>query len=127
MIDNKKFSWRKRAKSFVYAFAGIKMLLKNEHNAWIHSAIAVCVIICGFLFNLSSYEWIHIIICIGIVLMAEAFNTAIETLADKVNPEQDPIIKKTKDVAAGAVLLVSLMAIAVGLIIFIPKFFDLFV
>ena len=78
-MSNKKFSWKKRALSFVYAFEGIKTLLKNEHNAWIHTVIAILVVIFGFIFQLSSLEWIAIILCIGIVLMAEAFNTRISS------------------------------------------------
>lgn len=126
MCDN-KFSWKKRAKSFVFAFAGIKIVLKNEHNAWIHLLIASLVLIFGLIFNLSSLEWVAILLCIGIVFMAEAFNTSIETLADRVNSEQDPMIKKTKDVAAGAVLIVAVISVIVGLIIFIPKFIEYFI
>lgn len=126
-MSEKKFSWKKRAKSFQFAFAGIKMLLRNEHNAWIHSVTALLVLVFGFIFQLSPLEWVAVFLCIGIVLMAEAFNTSIEALADRVNPEQDPMIKKAKDVAAGAVLIAALMSVAVGLIIFIPKFIDFIV
>ena len=93
MCDN-KFSWKKRAKSFVFAFAGIKIVLKNEHNAWIHLLIASLVLIFGLIFNLSSLEWVAILLCIGIVFMAEAFNTSIETLADSIVFRPQKIIVK---------------------------------
>lgn len=111
-----------RGKSFKYAWQGIVGLFKHEPNAQIHLAAAILVVMVGSTQELSAGEWCAIAICIGGVFMAEAFNTAIEKLADKVCAEQDPIIKIVKDVAAGAVLLFVLAAIAVGLIIFIPKF-----
>ena len=72
-------------------------------------------------FGLSSMEWIVICLCIGLVLSAEAVNSAIEALADRVSPAYDEAIKRTKDLAAGAVLLLAIASAVVGLIIFLPK------
>lgn len=119
--EEKDFSWLARAKSFRYAFQGIKTLFKSEHNAWIHLTAAVLVIFCGFELEISATEWCIVVICIGAVTMAEAFNTAIEAIADKVSPEYNPLIGKAKDVAAGGVLLMAIGAAACGLIIFLPK------
>ena len=116
--------WKKRAKSFVYAWKGIRTLFGSEANAKVHLAAAVLVVIAGFLLRLSPAEWSAIIICIGGVFMAEGFNTALEKVCDKVSPEINPLIGAAKDVAAGAVLLFVIGAVAVGLIIFIPKFID---
>lgn len=121
-----KFSFKKRAKSFVYAFAGIKELIKKEHNAWIHCFATICVIVCGIFFNISRMEWIAVSICIGMVLMAEAFNSAIERLTDIVSPEYNKKAGKVKDLAAGAVLLAAISAATVGLIIFVPKVMTIF-
>ena len=66
-------------------------------------------------------EWIVICLCIGLVLSAEAVNSAIEALADRVSPAYDEAIKRTKDLAAGAVLLLAIASAVVGLIIFLPK------
>lgn len=121
-----KFSFKKRAKSFVYAFAGIKELIKKEHNAWIHCFATICVIVCGIFFNISRMEWIAVSICIGMVLMAEAFNSAIERLTDIVSPEYNKKAGKVKDLAAGAVLLAAIGAATVGLIIFVPKVITIF-
>ena len=124
-MKNKGFTIQKRLKSFVYAFNGIKLLIKNEHNAWIHCFATVYVITCGFLLNISNTEWIAICIVIGAVFAAEAINSSIETLADFVSPDYSEAIKHTKDLAAGAVLLMAIAAAIVGFIIFIPKLFNL--
>lgn len=122
-MNDKKFSWKARGRSFIYAFAGIRSLFTGEHNARIHAVAAVAVIIAGFLFRITAMEWVAVILCIAGVLMAEAFNSAIEALADKISPEKDPLIGRAKDIAAGAVLLFVIGAVAVGLIIFLPYIF----
>lgn len=120
-MNKEKFSLRKRLKSFTYAFHGIGILIKNEHNAWIHLFAAVCVVIAGFVFRISVTEWSIVVLAIGTVLAAEAVNSAIEALSDLVSPGYHELIRKAKDLAAGAVLLVAIAAATVGLIIFIPR------
>lgn len=120
-MNKEKFSLRKRLKSFTYAFHGIGILIKNEHNAWIHLFAAVCVVIAGFVFQISVTEWSIVVLAIGTVLAAEAVNSAIEALSDLVSPGYHELIRKAKDLAAGAVLLVAIAAATVGLIIFIPR------
>lgn len=114
-----------RGKSFKYAAEGIIQLFGKEANAKIHLTAAILVIIVGFMLRISSYEWCLIAFAIGGVFMAEGVNTAIEKVCDKVSPEINPLIKTAKDVAAGAVLLFVLSAVAVGLIIFLPKIIDI--
>jgi hypothetical protein len=125
-MKNNGFTFRKRIASFRYAFNGIRLLIQKEHNAWIHCFAAICVLIAGFFFRLSSMEWIAISIVIGSVFAAEAINSSIEALSDLVSPDYNEAIKKTKDLAAGAVLILALVAATVGLIIFIPKIGKLF-
>ena len=120
-MKNSGFTFRKRLASFRYAFNGIRLLIQKEHNAWIHCIAAICVVIAGFSFGLSKTEWVTVVIVIGAVLSAEAVNSSIESLADLVSPEYNEAIKKTKDLAAGAVLIMAIAAAIVGLIIFIPK------
>ena len=115
-MKNSGFTFRKRL-----AFNGIRLLIQKEHNAWIHCFAAICVVIAGFFFGLSQTEWIAVVIVIGAVLSAEAINSSIESLADLVSPEYNEIIKKTKDLAAGAVLIMAIAAAIVGSIIFFPK------
>lgn len=120
-MNRDRFSWKARGRSFIYAWAGIKALVCGEHNAWLHCCAALAVLAAGLILGLAPWEWTAIFLCIGGVLMAEGFNSAIEALADKTCPAPDPLIKRAKDMAAGAVLLFVLAAVAVGLIIFIPK------
>ena len=77
-MKNDGFTFRKRARSFKFAFNGIKLLITKEHNAWIHCFAAVCVLIAGVVFGLSRMEWIAVTIVIGAVLAAEAVNSSIE-------------------------------------------------
>lgn len=110
----------------MYAFRGIKELIKSEPNARIHLIATVCVVLAGLYFKLSLTEWMAIIIVIGGVFSAEAVNSALETLCDLVSPGFHPFVKRIKDLAAGAVLLVAIAAASVGLIIFVPKILTLF-
>lgn len=120
-----KFSLKKRAKSFVYAFAGIKELISKEHNAWIHSLATILVVVAGLVFSISKTEWIAVIICIGMVFTAEGFNTAIERLVDLVSPEYNKKAGIVKDIAAGAVLISAICAAIIGCMIFIPKIIEM--
>ncbi|MDR0659604.1 MAG: diacylglycerol kinase family protein [Prevotellaceae bacterium] len=110
-------------RSYLYALRGITRLFKTEFNFWVHISIAICTIMLGFIFDLSSLEWVAVVLCCGLVLSAEAINTAIEYLANYCTTEKNEQIRKVKDVAAGAVLFCAITAFVVGLIIFIPKLF----
>lgn len=123
MIPNKKFSTKARLKSFYYAFQGLKLFFQTQHNAWIHAVSAIVVILLGFLFNINTTEWCWLIVAIAMVFITEMLNTAIEFLCDFVSSEIHPQIKKVKDVSAAAVLIASVAAVAIGLILFLPKFF----
>jgi len=114
-----KFSWKARGRSFLYAFAGLRVLF-GEHNAWLHTVATVAVVTAGFLFHITSGEWLAVIVCIGAVFALEAVNTAIEAIADEVSPGYSPLIKKAKDVAAAAVLIMAIASVAVAAVIFIP-------
>ena len=111
---------KKRIKSFGYAFKGIAKLIKKEHNAWIHCTAIVVVTLGGIYFNIAPTEWCIVILCFGIVLAAEGFNTAIERLVDLVSPDYHPIAGDEKDIAAGAVLICAIAAAIIGIIIFAP-------
>lgn len=125
-MKNDGFTLRKRLRSFRFAFNGIRLLIVKEHNAWIHCFAAVCVLIAGFVLGLSRMEWVAVCFAIGMVLSAEAVNSSIEALADVVSPEYNEAIKKTKDLAAGAVLILAIVAAVVGLLIFVPKLMEVF-
>ncbi len=124
-MKQENFSVKRRIQSFKYAFNGLRILLREEMNARIHLCIAICVIAAGFVFKISTGEWICVIFCIGFVFALELINTSIENMADYVSKDYHDLIKKTKDLAAGAVLVGSIAAAIVGLIIFVPKIIEL--
>ncbi len=109
-----------RVNSFRYAFAGIQYVLKTQQNTWIHAAISVLVIFLGFWLNISPLSWALVFVTLGMVWMAECLNTAVETIIDLVSPQQHPLAKIGKDVAAAGVLLAALAAVGVGLLVFGP-------
>lgn len=115
------FSMRARLKSFRYAFAGLRTFFATQHNAIIHLALTIAVLLGAVFFRLSKAEWIAIILVMGFVWTAELFNTAIEKLSDMVSEEFHPTIKFIKDVAAAAVLVSAVAAFLTGALIFIPK------
>jgi diacylglycerol kinase (ATP) len=112
--------WRGRGKSFACALRGIAVLLRTQMNARIHLLATVLVVAAGFMFRISRGEWVPLAFAIGIVWIAEAVNTAIEALADRITRENDDAIRRAKDVAAGAVLLAAITAAIIGLLILGP-------
>ena len=114
----------KRLKSFVYAFHGLGSFLKKEHNAWIHCLAIVVVVSAGFYYHITTTEWCIVLLCFGLVLSAEAFNTAIERLVNLVSPDFHPIAGDVKDVAAGGVLICAIASAIIGCIIFVPYIFS---
>ena len=110
-----------RLKSFAHAWNGIRILFGEETNARIHVVIGAVVLLMGLLFNIDRFEWLAILGTIGLVLITEAVNTAIERLSNHVTPERHPQIKVVKDLAAGAVLISAVIAVLVGIIVFGEK------
>lgn len=125
-MKNEKFSIKKRIKSFSYAFAGLRVLFREEHNSWIHAAAALIAVVAGFLFRISPMEWVAVIIVIGMVFAAEILNSSIERTADFVKAERDDRKRDIKDLGAAAVLVSAITAALVGTIIFLPKLLALF-
>ena len=119
MID-----FRKVRRSFRFAGQGIVDLFRFENNAKVHLLIAVLVTVAGFYWQLSRVEWAIILTQFGLVWAAEAVNTAIEKLCDFVSPGIHPQIKAIKDMASGAVLILAIIAVIVGLIILGGHLFD---
>lgn len=123
-MKNQKFSISQRLKSFPHAFNGLKILLREEHNARIHFVAAILVIIAGVVLKISTEEWITLVFAIGFVITAEIINSSIENIADFISPEKHEKIKKIKDLAAAGVLISAATALIVGLIIFLPKILE---
>ncbi len=108
-------------RGFVHASRGVVMAIKTQRNMRVHAVASVAVVMMGFVFQIARWEWCVVILACGLVWMAEVFNTAIEWLADRVSKEREEAIRHVKDAAAGAVLVASIAAAAVGLVIFLPK------
>lgn len=114
--------FKDRFKSIIHAYHGMTTLIKEERNAQFHVLAAIVVVVLGFLTNISRFEWIILMLVVGLVFAFEAINTSIENLADFAsNKAIHSTIKKVKDISAAAVLFISIMALIIGLIIFIPK------
>ena len=114
------FSFSGRIRSGKHAVEGVAELLKSQKNAWVHAVATCSVIAAGLFFGVSAWEWCSLVLVITLVWVAEALNTAFEFLCDVVSPDFHPLVKKSKDVAAGAVLISAMGAVAVGLTTFLP-------
>ena len=116
------FSLKARARSFVHAWRGVVHLVASQHNAWIHLLATAVVIAAGVVFDLTRWEWCWLVLAIGLVLAAEAMNSAVEALADAVSPEFNAGVGRAKDVAAAAVLILAVTASLIGALVFLPHF-----
>ncbi len=121
MLNHKGFHPRSRLKSMSNAWRGVQIMFKDQYNIWIHTMILGLVLIAGIYFNITLLEWIFIVLASGMVFAAEAFNTAIEIDMNLTSPEFHPHARDTKDVAAGAVLITAVVAMVIGIIIFLPR------
>lgn len=104
-----------------HALRGCRMLFGSERNARIHLVAFILVVAAGFYFSLDRMEWVAILLASGVVIAAEAMNTAIEGTIDLLHPQYNEKAGRIKDIAAGAVLIVTVAAIATGVFIFLPK------
>ncbi|HYF71153.1 MAG TPA: diacylglycerol kinase family protein [Ohtaekwangia sp.] len=97
--------------SYKHAFRGIWLAFRFEPNMLIHAIAGLAVTLINYLLEINKTDWLITLILIGIVWAAEIFNTAIEKLADRVTKDHDPLIAQAKDLAAGAVLVVCIIAV----------------
>ena len=111
-----------RFKSIRFAFAGALKLITTEHSIMIQSSTCVVLIVAGFYLEITTTEWMFQTMAMGLVLSIEGLNTAIEKISDFIHPEFHQKIGFIKDIGAGAVLFAVIAALAVGLIIYVPKF-----
>lgn len=111
-----------RFKSMGFALKGAIKLATTEHSVMVQTSIGVLMIIAGFYFDISREEWMFQTLAIGLVLAVEGLNTAVEKIADFIHPEYHEKIGFIKDIAAGAVFFAAITSIAIGLLIYIPKF-----
>lgn len=117
---SRQFSLADRLRSFRFAYNGLRYLVTSEHNARLHLLATIVVVVLGILTEISLDEWRWLFLAIALVWSAEAFNTALERLGDAVSLEHNPKIGHSKDVAATAVMIASLLSVLIGLTIFGP-------
>ena len=110
--------------SFKYAFTGIISSIKKERNMKIHISIMTILMLLGIILKIQKIEWIICIILFGLVISLEMINTSIEIVVDMVMPNKNENAKNAKDISAGAVLIVAITSLIIGLIIFIPKIYN---
>jgi len=111
-----------RIKSLKFALKGLWLLISTEHSIMVQISVAVVMTFVGLWLDISKTEWLFQILAIGLVLVAESLNTAVEKLCDFVHPEYNKRIGFIKDVAAGAVSFAAITAIIIGMFIYLPKF-----
>lgn len=105
-----------------FALKGAIKLITTEHSVMVQFSIAVLLVFAGFYFEITATEWMFQTLAIGLVLAIEGLNTAVEKIADFIHPDFHKKIGFIKDIAAGSVFFAAMTAIAIGLIIYVPKF-----
>ena len=120
------YDFKKQMRSFKFAWKGIMTCAGREQNITFHLLAALVVVMTGIFFGITRAEWLAVIICIGMVITGELFNSAIERLVDMVSPQWQRIAGEVKDIAAGAVLVTAIAAAVVGLLVFVPYLHDIF-
>ncbi|MEC5422222.1 diacylglycerol kinase family protein [Virgibacillus sp. C22-A2] len=116
----------KRSIGFTHAWNGIKEVARTERNFRIHLLATLLVFAAGIVFKLTVTEWLIIVLAVGLVLVAEITNTAIEKMMDYLKPGLHPSAKVIKDIAAGAVLVAAVTSLILGILIFLPKLYSIF-
>lgn len=111
---------RRILKSFTYAFAGLLYLVRTQSNFWVHLVAMLSVAACAAWFGLAGADLAVLVLAIGLVLVAEAINSAVEAAVDLASPEVQPLARVAKDVAAAAVLLAAATAVVIGVVILLP-------
>jgi diacylglycerol kinase (ATP) len=99
----------------------VATLVRTQPNAWVHVALAALALALSFVLALSAAEIALVLLTIGLVLTAEAINTAIEAVCDLVSPGYHPLVKRAKDLSAAAVLISAVAAIGVAVVLFLPR------
>lgn len=112
--------WAGRMRSFGHAVRGMGTMVRSQRNAWLHALASGLVVAAGFALNVSAADWKWLVLAMVSVWEAEALNTALELLADAATPDFHPLVKKAKDVAAGAVLIAVIGASVIGALVFGP-------
>lgn len=107
--------------SFRCAIEGLRYVLRSERNARIHLAMAILVVLMSIWLRLTAVEWVLMVAAIALVFAGEMLNTVVELTIDLITVERNPLAKRAKDVAAGAILVAAVAAAIMGLLILGPR------
>jgi diacylglycerol kinase (ATP) len=109
-----------RIKSVKFAYIGMYKLITTEHSIMIQACIGIIAIVAGYFFNITKLEWMIQLLAIAMVMSIEGMNTAVEKIADFIHPEYHEKIGFIKDISAGAVFIVAILSLIVGVMIYYP-------
>ena len=122
MIPGSKSDHPGFRKSFLFAIQGFRTAIATERNIKVMLAVGACAIVAGLALQLDLLSWAIVLLCCGVVIMAELMNTAVETVVDLVSPEFHPLAGRAKDIAAAAVWVLSVIVAIVGVLVFANAF-----
>ena len=119
-MPEQSFTFSGRLRSVGHALRGIRLMLVSQHNAWVHAFATVGVCAAGALLQISRADWCWVVLAIVAVWTSEALNTSLEFLCDVASPQFHPLVERSNDVAAGAVLITAGGAVVIGALVFVP-------
>ncbi|OLO38892.1 diacylglycerol kinase [Alkalihalophilus pseudofirmus] len=122
--DKNLWGFKRLLRSFVYAWTGLKYVIRFEQNMRIHLIVSFIVIVLAFLLEVPLIHKIILLLVIGMVLSLEVMNTAIERTVDMITEDFHPKAKVAKDIAAAAVFIFSIISVLIGLSIFLPPIIE---
>ncbi len=125
MIPGSKSDHPGFRKSFLFAIQGFRTAVATERNIKVMLAVGACAIVAGLALQIDLISWAIVLLCCGVVIMAELMNTAIETVVDLVSPEFHPLAGRAKDIAAAAVWVLSFLVAIVGVLVFLNAILSL--
>ena len=124
--SNKQFGFKRIISSVKNSWNGLKVAYKNEQSMYIHLVCTIILLLFSFFLKISMIQWLIIIAIIGLTLVVELLNTAIESTVDLVTKDFHPLAKIAKDTASAAEFVLSVTSAVIALMIFIPKIIELF-
>ena len=112
--------------SWLHAWTGLKTVVREERNMQTHMVLGTVALLAGWFFGLTVNQWLWLCLAIFLVMLCEINNTIAENICDLITgPHYQPLAKKVKDIAAGAVVFAAAFAVLIGLILFVPKIWQL--
>ena len=118
MIPGSKSDHPGFRKSFLFAIQGFRTAVVTERNIKVMLAVGALAVAVGLVLQIDLLSWAIILLCCAVVIMAELFNTAVETIVDLVSPEFHPLAGRAKDIAAAAVWFLSFVVAIVGVLVY---------